>query len=207
MKAMQERLDDFTHSLKRARWGLNLRGLLALAFGIFALLRPLQTVGILALLVAFWAIFTGIVGIVYAFDLRHVARHWWLVLIGGIISVIFGIAAFARFPTLSLAFMLVWVAWWFFFNGITEIATAVNQRRHQWPWGWHMILGILSIIASALALFFPPVTMAVLTFWIGISAIVFGIVLLMEAGTAKTMQRRVETIRDTGRDETPRAAA
>ncbi|MGH7466710.1 MAG: HdeD family acid-resistance protein [Longimicrobiales bacterium] len=204
---MPERLDELTHALKRARWGLNLRGLLALAFGFFALIRPLQTVAILALLVAFWAVFTGIVGIVYALDLRHIARHWWLLLVGGIISLIFGIAAFTRFPTLSLAFLMVLAAWWFFFNGIMEIVTALQQKRQQWPWGWHMVLGVLSILAAAFALLFPPVTMAVLTFWIGISAIVFGIVQLMEAGTSKTMQRRVETMGDTGPDEAPRAAA
>ncbi|MGH7462117.1 MAG: HdeD family acid-resistance protein, partial [Longimicrobiales bacterium] len=114
MKDLQE---DLNHTFKRARWGLILRGLLALAFGIFALARPLQTVAILALLVAVWAVFSGIVGIVHALDLRGIAKHWWWILVGGIVSVIFGIAAFAMFPTLSLGFLVIWTAWWLFTLG------------------------------------------------------------------------------------------
>ncbi len=203
MKDLQE---DLNHTFRRARWGLILRGLLAIAFGIFALTRPLQTVAILALVVAFWAIVSGITAIVYALDLRHLAKHWWLVLVGGIISTLFGVVAIFRYPTLSLAFLVLWTAWWLFSLGITEIATSIQERRAGWPWAWHMIVGAIGILAGIFALFNPPATLAALTFWIGFVALFLGVALLVFAGTTKKVQRRVSAAAS-GTDQAPRAAA
>jgi uncharacterized membrane protein HdeD (DUF308 family) len=199
---------NLEHAFRRARTGLILRGLLALAFGVFALLRPATTVAVLALVVAFWALFTGIAGIVSAIDLRGEARHWWLVLIGGIISIAFGVAALIYFPTLSLAFLVIWLAWWLMLIGITEIATSIQEKRNEWPWVGHMILGIVAVFAAIIALLYPPATLAALIFWIGFTAILLGVVLLIAAANTKVVQRRVEArVSDRDRGEPPRAAA
>ena len=208
MTSMTDMHLNLEHAFRRARTGLILRGLLALAFGIFALLRPASTVAILAIIVAFWALFTGISGVVSAFDLRGVARHWWLVLVGGIISIAFGIAAMIYFPTLSLAFLVIWVAWWFMLLGITEIATSIQEKRNQWPWVWHMILGVIAVVAAFIALFYPPATLAALIFWVGFTAILLGVAFLFAAGNTRYVQRRVaERVSDVDRGEPPRAAA
>src|SRR5262245_12242726 len=90
--------ENLAHDFSRARWGLILRGVLALAFGILVLARPLATVAILALAVAIWAFVAGIVAVVHAFDIRHYAKHWWLVLLVGIVSIAFGVFALGRYP-------------------------------------------------------------------------------------------------------------
>ena len=205
MILMTDMHPDLTHAFRRARWGLILRGLLALAFGVFALFRPLQTVAILALLVAFWATFSGIVMIVNSIDLRDEAKHWWLLLVAGIVSVAFGVAAFVMFPTLSLAFMVLWVGWWLLASGVVEISTAIQERRVGWPWGWHMIFGVLLVIAAVFALLNPPATLAALTIWLGIVALIIGVVLLVMAGKTRRLQRRVTEEVRTDRD-VPRAA-
>ena len=205
MILMTDMPHDLTHAFRRARWGLILRGLLALAFGVFALFRPLQTVAFLALLVAFWATFSGIVMIVNSIDLRDEAKHWWLLLVAGIVSVAFGVAAFVMFPTLSLAFMVLWVGWWLLASGVVEISTAIQERRVGWPWGWHMIFGVLLVIAAVFALLNPPATLAALTIWLGIVALIIGVVLLVMAGKTRRLQRRVTEEVRTDRDM-PRAA-
>jgi uncharacterized membrane protein HdeD (DUF308 family) len=197
--------DDLTHEFRRARWGLILRGLLALAFGIFVLARPLATVAILALAVAIWAVVAGIVAIVHAFDLRHFAKHWWLMLLVGIVSLLFGIFALTRFPGLSLAFMVLWTAWWLISVGVMEVITSAQERRAKFPWGWHMALGVIGILAGIYAIANPPVTLMALTLWIGISALALGILFLVAAGTTRKVERHVEAaVSDI--DKTRRAA-
>jgi uncharacterized membrane protein HdeD (DUF308 family) len=205
MILMTDMHHDLTHAFRRARWGLILRGLLALAFGIFALFRPLQTVAILALVVAFWATFSGIVMIVNAFDLRDTAKHWWLMLAAGVISVVFGAAAFVMFPTLSLAFLVLWTVWWLLSGGVLEISTSIQEKRAGWPWAWHMIFGVLLLLASAFALLNPPATLAALTIWLGIAALVIGGMLLAVAVSTRKIERRAMGEARSDR-EMPRAA-
>src|SRR5690348_13026255 len=94
--------DDIKSAYNRGKWALVIRGLLGIAVGIFIIARPLESVAAFALVIAFWSLADGIVSIVHAIDLRSVIPHWWGLLLGGIVSVIFGIAAFYLYPGLSL---------------------------------------------------------------------------------------------------------
>src|SRR5713101_6872548 len=111
-------LDDLKRLYHRTWWALVLRGLLALAVGIFIFARPLDSVAAFALVIAFWAIFLGLVEIVHAFQLRPMVQHWWVILLSGLVGVAFGIAALVYYPTLALTFAVVWVAWWLTLTGI-----------------------------------------------------------------------------------------
>ena len=76
-----------------AKWALVLRGLLGIAIAVLIFIRPFDSVAALALVIALWALFDGIVRIVHAFELRHVMSDWWMPLLAGIIGVLFAIAA------------------------------------------------------------------------------------------------------------------
>ncbi|HSY81633.1 MAG TPA: DUF308 domain-containing protein, partial [Gemmatimonadaceae bacterium] len=91
-----------TTILNRAWWGLVLRGLVSIALGIFIFARPLESVAAFALVIAIWALVDGITNIVHSFDLKPLYNHWWLMLLGGIVSVGFGMAALFFYPVLSL---------------------------------------------------------------------------------------------------------
>src|SRR4029077_18540715 len=103
--------DDLRVAYNRSKWGIALRGLVGILVGIIILTRPIASVAALALVVALWALIEGVVAIVHAFDLRSVVQHWWVLLLTGVVSVLFGIAAVYYYPGLSLAFVVAWVAW------------------------------------------------------------------------------------------------
>lgn len=173
--------DVLRSAYRRAWWALVLRGLLALTLGIFILWRPMDSIASFALVIAIYALFSGIVQIVHALDLRAVFDRWWILLLSGLVSTIFGIAAIYYYPTLSLAFAVVWVAWWLFLSGGIAIYAAIVERRMGVSWGWTMAFGILSIVAGVFAFMSPPVTLAAIMGLIAGFAIISGVFLLIGA--------------------------
>jgi uncharacterized membrane protein HdeD (DUF308 family) len=176
-------------AVNRASWGLVLRGVVAIAMGIFILARPLESVAAFALVIAIWALVDGITNIVHSFDLRPYRSQWWLVLLGGIISAGFGVAAMYYYPALSLSFAVVWTAWWLLLTGFVAIYAAFQQRSAELPWGWAMAFGVLSVAAGVLALIYQPATLAAIIGLISAFAIVGGIVMLIGAAKLKSVQR------------------
>ena len=60
---------DLRQAYNQTKWALLLRGLLSLAVGIAILVRPMASVEALALVIALWSLFDGIVNIVRSFSL------------------------------------------------------------------------------------------------------------------------------------------
>lgn len=174
-------LDDIKKLYHRTWWAVVLRALLALVVGIFILARPLESVSAFALVVAFWAIFSGIVDTVHAIELAPVMKHWWILLLSGLVGVGFGILALVYYPVLSLAFAVLWIAWWLLITGVLAIYAAVQQKKLGIQWGWTAAVGVLGILASAYALLAPPVTLAAIMGLIAGFAIVSGVALLVAA--------------------------
>ena len=91
----------------RERWLMGLLGLLGIAIGVLAVVRPGITALSIVLLVAWWAIIGGIIQIVVAVEMRkQIPGEWWLVL-SGLLSIAFGALLFWR-PGVGLV-TLVWI--------------------------------------------------------------------------------------------------
>lgn len=174
-------LDALHVTYRHQWWALVLRGLIALALGIFILARPLDSVGAFALVIAIWALVTGLTQIVHAFELRHVAAHWWILLLSGLIGTGFGIAALAFYPVLSLAFAVLWTAWWLFLVGALALSVGFQERKLAMPWGWTVAWGVLAVLAGVYALLFPPATLVAIMGLISAFAILGGLLLLFGA--------------------------
>jgi len=174
-------LDDLKRLYHRTWWALVLRGLLALTVGVFILARPLESVGVFALVIAFWALFSGLIDVVHAIELASAMKHWWVVLLSGLVGIGFGIASLVFYPVLSLTFAVVWVAWWLMITGVLGIYGALHQKKLGIQWGWTAAFGVLSVLASAFALLAPPVTLTAIMGLIAGFAIVAGLALIIGA--------------------------
>jgi uncharacterized membrane protein HdeD (DUF308 family) len=173
-------LSDALHqAYNRTRWALLVRGLIALALGLFIFARPLESVAAFALVIAIWALVTGVGQIVDGVELRSVLPHWWLLLVSGLVSTAFGIAALYYYPGLSLTFAVIWTAYWLLVSGFFGIYIAMQERRMGTPWVWTLIFGALSALAGVYAIVVPPVTLTVIMGLIAGFAIVGGTVLLI----------------------------
>ena len=174
----------YTH----AKWGLLIRGLLGIALGIFIIMRPAESIAALALVIAIWALGDGIVSIVHAFDLRGVVDHWWAMLLSGIISVGFGIAALYYYPVLSLTFAVFWTSLWLIMGGLIGIYVAVQERSMGVSWGWTLAFSIVAILAGVVAVLRPGITLASLISVIATFGILGGVALIIGAGKMQSFE-------------------
>ena len=71
-------------------WFLLLVGLLGVAVGIYAFASPLMTAMALLYVIAFWAIVRGILEIVSAIQVRKEIDNEWMLIIGGLFSILAG---------------------------------------------------------------------------------------------------------------------
>lgn len=186
-------LEQFTQNW----WLYAVRGVLAVIFGLLALIWPGQTLLALVLLFGAYALVDGIFSVVAGIAFRRYFERWWAVLLEGIVGIIVGLLAFF-WPNITALVLLYLIAAWALITGIFEIVAAIQFRRVI-TGEWTMILsGLLSIIFGIL-LFVFPASGAVSVIWvIGIYAIVFGISEIMFAFRLRGLQREVETASASG---------
>ena len=110
------------------RWLMVLEGVLGIVVGVLIFLRPESAAIALIYLIAAWAIITGILQIVQALRLRRVIDGEWALIVGGLVSVIFG-ALLAIWPKESLI-ALVWIFGVFAVAfGVMQLVMANRVRR------------------------------------------------------------------------------
>src|SRR5262245_37601014 len=185
-------MDTVKQAVHRAWWSLVIRGLFAVALGVLILVKPFDSIAAFALVIAIWALFAGITEIVHAFDLRPFFRYWWMLLLGGLISTAFGVAAFYYYPLLSLAFALTWFSLWLALSGIAGIAVAIQQKRMGLQWGWVFTWGVVSVVASVAAWVYPPATLGAIMGLIAGFAIISGVALLVGAFYFRSIEHDVK---------------
>jgi uncharacterized membrane protein HdeD (DUF308 family) len=183
---------DVKAAYNRSKWGIALRGLFGIIIGLVILTRPIASVAAVALVVALWAMVEGIIAIMHAFELRATVSHWWLVLLTGVVSALFGVAALYYYPALSLSFVVLWVAWWLLTAGAIAVAVATQERRAGVSWGWTMAFGVLTIAAGILAIVYPGVTLAWLLSLLAAFGIIGGVMRLMIAFRLQSFERDVK---------------
>jgi len=184
--------DDIHTVYTRTKWALALRGIFGLLLGIFILARPLASVAALALIIAIWALLDGVTSIMRGFAVRRVAKHWWVLLLTGVVSVAFGIASLYYYPVLSLTFVVLWTSFWLISAGVMGIFVAVQERRFGVSWVWTMVFGFIAIAAGVLAWWYPGVTLAWLLTFIAIYGLVSGIAMLVAAWRLRRFGRAVD---------------
>ncbi len=183
--------DDIVTAYRRGKWALIIRGLIAIAVGVVIVARPLESVAAFALVVAIWALFEGIVNIVRAFELKSVTTHWWVMLLSGIISGAFGVAAIYYYPVLSLTFAVLWTAWWLITSGVVGIYASVQEKKLDLPWGWTLTFGIVSLAGGVVAFFYPGMTLVALMGMLSAFGIISGIVMLIAAAKLQSFEHHV----------------
>ena len=108
-------------------WVLLLGGLLGVGIGILTFVAPGITALALLFYIAIWAIATGVLEIVAAIRLRKEITGEWMLVFGGIISVVFGTLLLAQPGAGALA--LVWlIATYAVIFGIVLVILAFKVR-------------------------------------------------------------------------------
>ena len=168
-------LDTLGAALSRSWWLIALRGVLAVVFGLIALILPAATILALVLLFSAYMIVDGVFAIYAATRAGRRHESWGLLLAQGLASLAAGILAFL-WPDLTVVAFVLLIAAWSIVSGCIMFAAAFTTANGR---AWlalgaaaAMIFGILMIVA-------PLAGAVVLTWWLGAFALVFGAALIV----------------------------
>lgn len=121
----------FTASERRSSWiWPALGGVVSIIAGILAFVRPGLTALALLYVIGAWAVVNGVSEIVAGFGLRHEIDHRWLLVLGGAISVIFGVLLLVR-PSSGLLAVVWLIGFYAIVIGVVHIALAFRVRDLQ----------------------------------------------------------------------------
>lgn len=112
--------------------------------------------------------------------LKRLTDNWWLLLLQGIVSIIFGILAIV-WPLRTLAILIIVLGWFVLINGIIASVSAIGAAAERRPWGWRLATGILGILAGLLILRWPGETAFTVLLFVGFWAILVGLVQIIGA--------------------------
>jgi uncharacterized membrane protein HdeD (DUF308 family) len=85
------------------------------------------------------------------------AANWWAVALRGVFGILFGIVALLLPGAAMLSLVLVFAAY-MLVDGIFAIIAGIRAARLQERWGWLVFEGAVDLIAGAVALLWPAIT-------------------------------------------------
>jgi uncharacterized membrane protein HdeD (DUF308 family) len=162
------------HDLVRHWWLFALRGLFALIFGVLAIMAPGLTLTSLLLVFAAYMLLDAVLS---AWSAMTAARHghpWGSLAVEALLCLCAAVLV-VLWPALSLLFAVTVIGVWAVFTGIALLVTSLRFGFSSWPIG---LAAVFSIIVGLLLLIEPITGAVVLATWLGIYAIVFGLMLL-----------------------------
>ena len=111
-------------------------------------------------------------------DARALCRRtWWVFLIGGLASLLFGVVAFAK-PGIALLVLSMFFAAAILIDGAFSIVGSI-QNREKDGWWVMLLIGILGVGVGGYALMNPPISMLAFVYLVALQAILLGVFLVM----------------------------
>ena len=175
--AFVEGEDGMLEYLSRNWWVYLVRGLLAVAFGLLALLLPSVALGALILLFGIFAIMDGVAALSGLLAGIRVGP-WWAQLLSGLLSLAAGVISLA-WPNVTATVLLVIVASWAIVNGVLTTVLAVRFRQvlhNEWLLG---ISGVLCVGLGGVLLSTPGAGILSLIWLLGLFAFMWGVALIV----------------------------
>ena len=123
----------FSRTKESPRWWTFLvEGLLNIGAGVAALVWPDLATLVIIYMIAFWAVFTGILEIMAAIRLRHEITNEWFLALGGALSIGVGILLFLQPAAGGLA--IIWIiAGYALVFGILLLILGIRLRNWRAP--------------------------------------------------------------------------
>ena len=159
----------------RRLWQATLaQGIIAILFGLCALIFTQGTARVLILILGIYAAVVGIGLVVDAFRQTERSRVWMI--LNGAINIAVAVMAFF-FPDVTGRVLVILVGIWAVAVGVLQVVAALRVRRAQLPgWTWQLVTGLLWLALGVLMLVNPFSFGVVAIMWtLGLFAIAIGV--------------------------------
>lgn len=164
----------------RNSWILGVRGVVAILFGLYALLVPGLALATLILAFGVCILLEGILSIVSAVRVHDHKQRSLPIALEGIVCVVVGLLALLRPDAAALAWLYI-VSGFAVVSGILHMAGAI-QLRKQFAGEWVLMLnGALTALFGILMILLPLAGLLALIWLIGAYSVLFGALLLAVA--------------------------
>lgn len=111
-------------------WWLVIEGVFGILIGIFTLIQPAAMAFAWVFVIAAWAVVTGILEIITAISLRKMITNEGWMIVGGVLSILFGIlVAFSPGSGIFAVGLIIGIYALMF--GITMLMLAFRLRKHK----------------------------------------------------------------------------
>ncbi|WP_030420161.1 HdeD family acid-resistance protein [Streptomyces sp. SCSIO 75703] len=178
------------HLLSRAAWQTVLfTGIASLVLGVLVLAWPGATLLAAGVLFGLYLVISGILQLAAAFGTHRRTSLRVLAFISGAVSILLGLFCF-RGPLQSVLLLGLWIGIGWLFRGITHTVAAAHDPAMP-ARGWHLFLGIVTIIAGIVLIDSPVGSVAVLTVIGGWWLVVVGVVEIVTSLRLRSRARDV----------------
>ena len=175
-------------ALGRNWWLLLLRGLVAIVFALLTWAQPGVSLAALVLVFGIYVLAEGLLGVWSAIAKRRDNRHWWLLLLWGLVGIVVGVMTFIM-PGITGLVLLMYIAAWAIVTGVLQIVAAFRLRK-EIQGEWLMILSGLVSVAFGVLLFLQPGAGALAVAWIiAAYAFIFGVLMVLLAFKVRKLGR------------------
>ena len=119
---------------------------------------------------------SGLAGATSADAMALCKRTWWVFLIGGLASVLFGVLAFIN-PGIALFVLAMFFAAAILVDGAFNVVGSISNREKD-GWWLMLLIGLLGVGVGGYVLLNPPVSMLAFVYLVALQAILLGVILL-----------------------------
>lgn len=165
------------------------RGIVALLFGLVALISPFATLTSLVMVAAAFMFVDGIFAF-FSMFFRRDSPFWWSSFFEALVGVGIGLALLL-WPGVGLLTFLYFLAAWAVVSGVFEIATAIRLRKvieREWAMGF---AGLSSIVFGVVILVFPGLGLIATSWMLGAYAIIFGVLMINTSINVRRDQHKI----------------
>ena len=175
-------------ALGRNWWLLLVRGLVAIVFALLTWAQPGVSLAALVLVFGIYVLADGLLGVWSAIAKRRDNRHWWLLLLWGLVGIVVGVMTFIM-PGITGLVLLMYIAAWAVITGVLQIVAAIRLRK-EIKGDWLLILSGLVSVAFGVLLFLQPGAGALAVAWIiAAYAFIFGVLMVLLAFKVRKLGR------------------
>jgi uncharacterized membrane protein HdeD (DUF308 family) len=182
--------DAVTAKIEKVWWLYLLSGLLSVVFGFVVVSYKDATIFALTYFASAFLLAAGLFQFLAGVT---VPRHRWAFILQGLLSIIAGVLLFA-WPGITIYVVTILIAWSFFLFGFADIIHSM-QSRHLPHWWVHLVRGVLLVVIAFLALRHPGGTTSTLILLLGIGSVLFGVVEIFSAFSARHATRHWDALK------------